>query len=192
MYSFHTQVGMDPNLVRGKKPKGEKYEFEDEAEEENEELIPVDTQDTIGHRNLLKYRAEILKYQGMCLQYQASLLEKKATQLSSPGPLRSYQTSPRLSTDQRDQAVFERREQFALEDSKSFAYPGAEDIEAPLDLTMKSPAAGPHLHTQSAHMPRIFFSRLSASNLKFWPFSVMCDKYTLCDHILPVLSCIEM
>ena len=97
MYSFHTQVGMDPNLVRGKKPKGEKYEFEDEAEEENEELIPADTQDTIGHRNLLKYRAEILKYQGMCLQYQASLLEKKATQLSSPGPLRSYQTSPRLS-----------------------------------------------------------------------------------------------
>ena len=155
------QVGMDPNLVRGKKAKGEKYESElDDAEEENEDLIPVETQDTLSQRNLLKYRAEILKYQGMCLQYQASLLEKKATQLSSPSTSGPYQTIPGLSSDQRHQAVYNEREEYAM-------YRGTEDMEGPLDLTVKSPAAGPHLHTQSEHMPRIFFSRLSASNVKF-------------------------
>ena len=61
---------MDPNLVRGKKSKKEKCEEADydEAEEENDEclpppLTPVESQDVLGHRNLLKYRAEILKYQ---------------------------------------------------------------------------------------------------------------------------------
>ena len=120
-----------------------------------------ETQDTLSQRNLLKYRAEILKYQGMCLQYQASLLEKKATQLSSPSTSGPYQTIPGLSSDQRHQAVYNEREEYAM-------YRGTEDMEGPLDLTVKSPAAGPHLHTQSEHMPRIFFSRLSASNVKFW------------------------
>ena len=91
---------MDPNLVRGKKSKGDKYESEYD-EEENDELLKVESQDTIEHKNLLKYRAEILKYQGMCLQYQASLLEKEATQLSSASGLQfkhqetyEYEASP--------------------------------------------------------------------------------------------------
>merc|ERR1711937_1010397 len=135
---------------------------DEEAQYEHDQLLPpplapVETKIIIEHRNLLKYRAEILKYQGMCLQYQASLLEKKATQLSSPSTSGPYQTIPGLSSDQRHQAVYNEREEYAM-------YRGTEDMEGPLDLTVKSPAAGPHLHTQSERMPRIFFSRLSASN----------------------------
>merc|ERR1711953_639969 len=162
---FLLKVGMDPNLVRGKKSKGDKYESEYD-EEENDELLKVESQDTIEHKNLLKYRAEILKYQGMCLQYQASLLEKEATQLSSASGLQfkhqetyEYEASP----TRRDQ----RRSEDMVRDRKPFLSGGCEDSEAPLDLPTKYPPAPAHLHTQSEHMPRIFFSKFSTNNIKF-------------------------
>ena len=148
---------MDPNLVRGKKSKKEKCEEADyeEADEENDEcspppLAPVESQDMLGHRNLLKYRAEILKYQGMCLQYQASLLEKEAIQYRAPSANHHgfpYQTTARPL--EQEYKFLSREDQIKQEEV------GGEGEDVPLDLTMKT------RHTQSEHMPRIFFSRLS-------------------------------
>ena len=154
---------MDPNLVRGKKSKKEKYEEGDyeEADEENDEclppppLAPVESQDMLGQRNLLKYRAEILKYQGMCLQYQASLLEKEAIQF--PAPSGNHRGFPYQTTagpfDEEYKFLSREGEMEPEEDGGRSA--GVEGEEVPLDLTMKT------RHTQSEQMPRIFFSRLS-------------------------------
>ena len=151
---------MDPNLVRGKKSKKEKCEEADyeEADEENDEclpppLAPAESQDMLGHRNLLKYRAEILKYQGMCLQYQASLLEKEAIQFPAPSANHHgfpYQTTAR-PLDQ--EYKFLSREDQIKQEAVGGEEGEGEDV--PLDLTMKT------RHTQSEHMPRIFFSRLT-------------------------------
>lgn len=155
------QIGMDPNLVRGKKSNRVKMELEDyEGEDENEEMLPpltpVETQNTIEHRNLLKYRADILKYQGMCLQYQASLLEKEATKFSPPpGDLhmKPHQGFPLERYDTKVGTIL------------GTERPG-DQTEAPLDLTLKTSSLGARLHTQSEHMPRIFFSKFSTSNMK--------------------------
>ena len=156
---------MDPNLVRGKKSKKgkcEETEYE-ENEEENDDclpppLAPVESRDVVGHRNLLKYRADILKYQGMCLQYQASLLEKEAIQYPAPsGNQRgfSYQATARPFDE--EYKFLSREDQ--LEQEEVGGRPtGVEGEDVPLDLTMKT------RHTQSEHMPRIFFSRFT--NLK--------------------------
>lgn len=167
------KIGMDPNLVRGKKFKKEKFEIEDEdGEYENDEMMPpplapVETKVIIEHRNLLKYRADILKYQGMCLQYQASLLEREASQFSSPPgdfqiqhhqgfPLELYDTKG----DQVRQNMFDKRERSEEVESKFCVYPGETAREGPLDLTIRATPT-PRLHTQSEHMPRIFFSKIS-------------------------------
>lgn len=155
---------MDPNLVRGKKSKKEKCEEADydEAEEENDEclpppLTPVESQDMLGHRNLLKYRAEILKYQGMCLQYQASLLEKEAIQY--PAPSSSHHVFPYQTTTRpfdEEYKYLPREDEIGQEEvPRGGRSRGEEGEDVPLDLTVKT------RHTQSEHMPRIFFSRLS-------------------------------
>ena len=156
---------MDPNLVRGKKSKKgkcEETEYE-ENEEENDDclpppLAPVESRDVVGHRNLLKYRADILKYQGMCLQYQASLLEKEAIQY--PAPSGNHHGFPYRTTDRpfdEEYTFLSRPDEIEQEEvgGRSTGEEGLEGEEMPLDLTMKT------RHTQSEHMPRIFFSRFT-------------------------------
>ena len=152
---------MDPNLVRGKKSKKGKYEDYEEADEENEDCLPppLAPVEMLGHRNLLKYRADILKYQGMCLQYQASLLEKEAIQYPAP-PSGSphgfpYQT-PARPYDQ-EYKYISRENPIEQEEvgGRTTGEEREEGEDGPLDLTMKT------RHTQSEHMPRIFFSRFT-------------------------------
>ena len=156
---------MDPNLVRGNKSKKERFEEADyeEVDEENDQclpppLAPNESQNMLGHRNLLKYRADILKYQGMCLQYQASLLEKEAIQYPAPSGSQfgfPYQTNARPFDA--EYKFFSREDEIEQEEVAGRPT-GAEGEDVPLDLTMKT------RHTQSEHMPRIFFSRFT--NLK--------------------------
>ena len=154
---------MDPNLVRGKKSKKEKLEEADyeEVDEENDDclpppLAPVESQDLLGHRNLLKYRADILKYQGMCLQYQASLLEKEAIQYPAPSGNHGgfpYQTNARPFDE--EYKFLSREDQIGEQEEVGGRSTEDEGEDVPLDLTMKT------RHTQSEHMPRIFFSRFT-------------------------------
>ena len=147
---------MDPNLVRGKKSKKEKCEEADydEAEEENDECLPPPL---ASAPSLLKYRAEILKYQGMCLQYQASLLEKEAIQY--PAPSSSHHVFPYQTTSRpfdEEYKYLPREDEIGQEEvPRGGQSRGEEGEDVPLDLTVKT------RHTQSEHMPRIFFSRLS-------------------------------
>lgn len=153
---------MDPNLVRGKKSKKEKFEDADyeEVDEENDHclpppLTPVESQDMLGHRNLLKYRADILKYQGMCLQYQASLLEKEAIQYPAPsGNHQGFSYQPNARPFDEEYKFISRENQIEQEEEAGRTT-GTEGEDVPLDLTMKT------RHTQSEHMPRIFFSRFT-------------------------------
>ena len=158
---------MDPNLVRGKKNKKGKCEEADyeEADEEADDclppaLAPIESPDMMGHRNLLKYRADILKYQGMCLQYQASLLEKEAIQY--PGPSGNHRGFPYQTPGRPfdEEYKFLSREDQLEQEEVGGRPTGVEGEDVPLDLTMKT------RHTQSEHMPRIFFSRFT--NLKPW------------------------
>jgi len=83
------QIGMDPNLVRGKKCKGDS-DYEDTINHQDDEDNPwLATKPPLKPRinsesfensqqSLLRLRADFLEYQGLCLQYQASILEKQA------------------------------------------------------------------------------------------------------------------
>ena len=155
---------MDPNLVRGKKSKKEKCEedYYEEADEEADDclppaLAPIESQDMLGHRNLLKYRADILKYQGMCLQYQASLLEKEAIHYPAPAPSGNHHGFSYQTTG----GPFDEEYELSREDQIDGRPTGEEGEDVPLDLTMRTMRTR---HTQSEHMPRIFFSRFT--NLK--------------------------
>ena len=130
--------------------------------------------------NLLKYRADILKYQGMYLHYQASVLEQEArNRLVEEGKPFAFVPTIRYSGYTHDD--------YNVADDPHHMYDLSSDVpmnlsdhaeeevqddyeeqieetnDQPLDLSVKS-SPNTYLHTQSTVMPRIFFSRISATN----------------------------
>jgi len=166
------KIGMDPNLVRGKKCKKEedlnsddmleKFEKEEEAidEDYNESNLSKVTPSP-DPEELLKYRAGLLQYQGSWLQFQASILEQRARQARAEVnyvPTICHSNSSSFRTP--DTSYSHYPSSYNL-DHDNLMEDHFEEEEAPLDLTIKR---DPSLrHTQSQAMPRIFFSLATKS-----------------------------
>jgi len=133
---------------------------------------------------LLKYRADILKYQGMYLHYQASVLEQEARNrineerkpfafvptIKYSGYANDYpvqdmtrQVFTPESDHEMDNTAAMDLSDHAEETHEEYFEEQEEDNDEPLDLSVKS-NQNSYRHTQSSCMPRIFFSRISATS----------------------------
>ena len=172
---------MDPNLVRGKKckkedePKSDKMfetfdpEEEEAMEDDQKYENPTNSQEP---EEILKYRAGVLNYQGSWLHYQASILEERAQKAraeasyvpticySNPYPNQSYHYRQyQRSHEQLNHLTYQKElendhSSANIEEESNHSY----EDETPLDLTVKKDHLQVTHHTQSQHMPRIFFS----------------------------------
>ena len=173
---------MDPKLVRGKKYKrasddnnikNESFESMDTDEErEDKDLMNYHVsaiQHTTEQERILKSRAELLKYQGLMLHYQASLLEEEAqrrtgytsTIYSSQTVIdeENYYTTPPPAYQRSYDYLDQLKDRSPCYEDDSTSKQCEDQDDAPLDLSLKKDVSSGALHhTQSVHMPRIFFS----------------------------------